>query len=128
MVSGWAWSSGAADEAAGLVFEEEAVDDLLEGSDLGGVEAVDGLEAHPEGLLLRSALGLVEEESVAGDAEAAGELAEDLQGGLGLAGLIAADLGDVDAGLVGEGLLGEALEAAEGDEAVGEGHLRQKGC
>ena len=70
-----------------------------------------------------SALGLVEEQGVGGDAEAAGELAEDLQGGLGLAGLIAADLGDVDAGLVGEGLLGEALEAAEGDEAVGEGHL-----
>ena len=43
-----------------------------------------------------------------------------MEGGLAVAGFVAADLGDVDAAAVGEDLWGEGAVLAEGDEAVGE--------
>jgi hypothetical protein len=56
------------------------------------VEAVDGFEAHAEALVLRTALGLIEEQGIAGHAEPMGELAQDLQCRLGFAGFVAAQL------------------------------------
>jgi hypothetical protein len=60
-------------------------------------------------------------------AEGADELAQDLQGGLGLASLVATELRDVDAGGIGEGLLGEALLLAQCDKAILESHLCHTG-
>jgi hypothetical protein len=87
------------------VLEEDAVDDLLEIGDLGVVQSADRLQAHAEALALRAALALVEEGGVAGDAETAREPEQGLEGRLGLAGPVAADLGDVNAGGIREGLL-----------------------
>lgn len=44
---------------------------------------------------------------------------------MGVAGFVAADLGDVQTDAVGEGLLGEALLFAERHEAVGEVHVSE---
>lgn len=50
------------------------------------------------------------------------DVAQDVEGGLAVGGLVAADVGDVDAHAVGQGLLGQATLFAEGDESLGEVH------
>jgi hypothetical protein len=74
--------------ALGVVLEEDAVDDLLDDAQLVVVETVEGFQAEAKALALGAALVGVEEQGVAGYAEAASELAQDLQGGLGLVGLV----------------------------------------
>lgn len=59
-----------------------------------------------------AAFVVVEEERVRADVEGEREGAEDVEGGLAAACLIAPDLGDVGAGAVGELLLGERLVLA----------------
>ena len=86
-----------------------------------GVEAGGGLELEAEGLVW-SALLLVEDQQVGADREGDGEAAEDVEGGLGLAALVAAELDHVDAGGLGQGLLGEASFLADCGQALGEVH------
>lgn len=72
------------------MLEQDALDDLLDDAELLVVEPVDGLELELESIAAgqRSALVLVEEQLVAGGAEAAGQLAQGFVVELGLVGLV----------------------------------------
>lgn len=69
---------------AGLVGEDEGVEEGLGGAALLGIELGEGFELEPE-LRIGIALGGVEDQGVGGDPEGLGELANALQGGLGVA-------------------------------------------
>jgi len=95
-----------------------------EGADDGffvGVEVLDGFEVEAK-IVGGAAFVGVEDELIGADGERDCESADDVEGGLGAAGFIAAELADVDAGAFGESGLGEAAVFAEGGESVGEVH------
>jgi hypothetical protein len=87
-----------------------------------GAEAAGGFEVKLEGFVGAS-LVLVEDERICADGEGEGEAAEYVEGGLAVAGFVAAELGDVDTDAFGQYGLGEAAFFAEGGEAVGEVHV-----
>jgi len=84
------------------------------------VEAVKGFEEEGEAVG-GSAFVRVEDEQVSADREGDGDVAEDIEGGGGGAGLVTADLADVDADVFGEGILGEVPFLAESSESLCEG-------
>jgi hypothetical protein len=90
-----------------IVLEEEGVEDLLGDVAVCGGKVGEGLEVGAE-VVVDGALGLVEEEHIRADAEPLGEGLEHAEGGLGGAGLVAAELGVVDAYRSGELFLAEA--------------------
>ncbi len=104
---------GGGGPAAGLVLEDQGIEEGLGGLLLVLVELADGLELEPE-VLVGAPLAVLEEEGVPGDLEGLGELAEDLEGGLGGAGLVAVDLDEGEVDQPGQGLLGEAAGLAGG--------------
>lgn len=112
--------SPSAGEFAGLVADEDAVDDGADGVLFVGVEVGDGLEAELP--VVGGVFVGVEDEPISVGVEREGESADDVEGGLGCALFVSADLADVDADLLSEGLLGEALLVAEGGESFGEVH------
>lgn len=93
--------------AAGLVLEDEGVKEGLGGFLFVLVEGGEGLELEPE-LFVGAALVLLEHETVRGNPERAGEIADAVQGGLSAAGLVAVDLDEGELDQLGQGLLGEA--------------------
>lgn len=92
--------------AAGLVLDDEGIEQGLGGFLLVFGETGEGLELEPE-LFIGPALVLLEDEGVGGDPEGAGKLADAVQGGLGGAGLVAVDLDEGEVDQLGQGLLGE---------------------
>lgn len=80
-----------------------------------GVEVLDGFEVEGEVVGGAAFVG-VEDELIGADGQRYCESADDVEGGLGAAGFIAAELADVHAGAFGEGGLGEAAFFAEGGE------------
>ena len=102
--------------------EQDAVDEGADGCLFVGVEVGEGFEAQLPHVVGGGARLVVEDEFVGGGVEGEGEAADDVEGGLGLALFIAADLGDVEFDVVGELLLGEVALTAEGGEAFGEVH------
>lgn len=73
------------------MFEDEGVEDVFGGFLLIAAQLIHGLELEFELFVGPSLVG-IEHQGVGGDAEGFGELAEPLEGGLGAAGLVAADL------------------------------------
>ena len=108
--------------AVGFVGEEEAFEDAFDGLPLFVAEALGGLELEFE-LVCGAAFVFVEEQQVGADRESEGDPAEGVDVGLGSAGFIAAQEGDVDGGAVGQRLLGEAVLFAQCDEPFGERHV-----
>ena len=74
-----------------------------------GDEVGEGFEAELPHVVGGGARFVVEDEFVGGGVEGEGEAADDVEGGLGFALLVAADLGDVEFDVVGELLLGECV-------------------
>lgn len=105
------------------MFEEEGFDDVADGGSFVGVELAGGFEGEAE-VGVGAAFVVVEDQQVGGDVEGGGEAADDVEGGLGFAGFVAADLGDVELDGVGELGLGESALVAEGGEAFGEVHRK----
>ena len=99
------------------MLEDEAFEDGLRGLAFVFVELLQRLELQAQGIV-RAALVLVEQQLVGADGKRLGQLADHLQRGLGVALLVALDLGDVDAGQIGQGLLGELAVLAVPDQAL----------
>lgn len=98
---------GGAGPAAGLVLEDEGIEEGLGGLLLVAIEAGEGFELKAA-LFLGSALVLFEDEAVGGDPERVGELANALKHGLGGAGLVAVNLDKREVYQLGQGALGKA--------------------
>src|SRR5690606_16552687 len=64
----------------------------------------------------------LEDQFIQRDVQGEGDLFEAIEGGLGAAGLVAADLIDVQAGEVGELRLGQSLGLAQAQEVGGDAH------
>lgn len=86
-----------------------------------GVELVDCFEVDGE-VVGWLAVVVGEDELVGGDGEGDGESADGVECGLGVAGFVASDLGDVEVDGFGEGGLGVAALFAEMGELFGEVH------
>jgi hypothetical protein len=65
-------------------------------------------------VLVGASLVLIENERIRADGQSDCELAQHVEGGRGVAGLIAADLRDVDADVLGERALGHFALVAQG--------------
>ncbi len=86
---------------AGLVFEDEGVEEGLGGAAFFGIELSEGFELEAE-LRVGVALSGLEDQGVGRDPEGLGQLPNPLQGGLGMPGFIAVDLNERELGLEGE--------------------------
>ena len=107
---------------AGLVAEEDAVDDGADGLLFVMVEVGDGFEAEVPFVVVAAGFVGVEDELIGVGVERGCESSDDVEGGLCCALFVSADLGDVDADAFGEGCLGESLVVSEVGEAFVEVH------
>lgn len=89
--------------------EESTFDQGANAGSLVGIELVKRGEMKTQGLVLGAAFVGIEEELVGADRQSDCDALEGVEAGLGFAGFVAAQEGDVDVGSVGERLLGEAL-------------------
>ena len=93
---------------------------------LGLVQEHRGLEEQPQGLVGGEAFVVAEHQRVGAHREGDGQAPQCPQRGLGGAGLVAAQLGDVHLGPLGQGDLGEPGLAAKQSQAFPELHLRDR--
>jgi hypothetical protein len=103
------------------MLHDEAMEDLPGDGLVLVVELTDGLESELQ-IIGGSALAVIEDEKVGGNMEREGDLAQDVERGLGVAGLVALDLREMDAGRLGHLGLGEVEGAPQGGQPVCEAH------
>jgi hypothetical protein len=107
---------------SGVVAGQVRVEEVADDDPLGLVQERCGLEGEAQGLLGRESGVGTEHEGVGAARERDRQTPQRRQRGLGAAGLVLAQLGDVHAGALGQGDLCEAAAAAQLGEGLGEGH------
>lgn len=101
---------------------QEALEHDPDGLTLVGIEVDGGLESQPQRLVLGKAIALAEDQRVGADGQGDGQLAEDSDGRLVGAGLVALELGDVDAHSLGQRRLRQAPSTPQLGQVLGELH------